>query len=74
MQLNGVTIDDTYAEAFPTWVARVVITAVTEDWARKAATEATGFATSAIGCPARPGSSPCSARTRPPTGGPGSPS
>jgi len=55
MQLNGVTIDDTYAEAFPTWVARVVITAVTEDWAKKAATEATGFATSAIGCPCEAG-------------------
>lgn len=55
MQLNGVTIDDTYAEAFPTWIARVVITAVTEDWAKKAATEATGFATSAIGCPCEAG-------------------
>lgn len=55
MQLNGVTIDNTYAEAFPTWVARVIITAVTLDWARKAATEATGFATSAIGCPCEAG-------------------
>ncbi|OPX68319.1 MAG: Formylmethanofuran--tetrahydromethanopterin formyltransferase [Methanoregulaceae archaeon PtaB.Bin056] len=55
MQLNGVTIDDTYAEAFPTWIARVIITAVTEEWAKKAATEATGFATSAIGCPCEAG-------------------
>lgn len=55
MELNGVTIDDTYAEAFPTWVARVVITAVTEDYAYKAAVEATGFATSAIGCPCEAG-------------------
>jgi formylmethanofuran--tetrahydromethanopterin N-formyltransferase len=51
MEINGVTIDDTYAEAFPTWVSKVIITAVTEEWAYKAAVEATGFATSAIGCP-----------------------
>ncbi|TAJ45210.1 formylmethanofuran--tetrahydromethanopterin N-formyltransferase [Methanofollis fontis] len=55
MEYNGVTIDDTYAEAFPTWVCRVIITAVTEEWAYKAATEATGFATSAIGCPCEAG-------------------
>jgi formylmethanofuran--tetrahydromethanopterin N-formyltransferase len=50
MELNGVAIDDTYAEAFPTWICRIIITAVTKEWAHKAATEATGFATSAIGC------------------------
>lgn len=55
MEINGVTIDNTYAEAFPTWIARVIITAVTEEYALKAATEATGFATSAIGCPCEAG-------------------
>ncbi|HNT06772.1 formylmethanofuran--tetrahydromethanopterin N-formyltransferase [Methanoculleus sp.] len=55
MELNGVTIDDTYAEAFPTWVARPIITAVTEEWAYRAAVEAVGFATSTIGCPAEAG-------------------
>jgi formylmethanofuran--tetrahydromethanopterin N-formyltransferase len=55
MELNGVTIDNTYAEAFPTWVCRIIITAVTREWAFKAATEATGFATSAIGCPCEAG-------------------
>ena len=55
MEINGVTIDNTYAEAFPTWVCRVIITAVTKEWARKVATEATGFATSAIGCPCEAG-------------------
>jgi len=55
MEINGVTIDNTYAEAFPTWVCRVIITAVNKEWARKAATEATGFATSAIGCPCEAG-------------------
>ena len=55
MEINGVAIDDTYAEAFPTWVSRVIITAVTEEWAYKAAVEATGYATSAIGCPCEAG-------------------
>jgi formylmethanofuran--tetrahydromethanopterin N-formyltransferase len=55
MEINGVTIEDTYAEAFPTWISRVIITAVTEEWAYRAATEATGFATSAIGCPCEAG-------------------
>ena len=55
MEINGVTIDNTYAEAFPTWVCRIIITAVTREWALKAATEATGFATSAIGCPCEAG-------------------
>ena len=55
MEINGVTIDNEFAEAFPIWVCRVIITAVTIEWARKAATEATGFATSAIGCPCEAG-------------------
>jgi len=55
MEINGVTIDNTYAEAFPIWICRIIITAVTREWALKAATEATGFATSAIGCPCEAG-------------------
>ena len=55
MELNGVTIEDEYAEAFPNWACRVVITAINTDWAMKAAVEATGFATSAIGCPCEAG-------------------
>jgi formylmethanofuran--tetrahydromethanopterin N-formyltransferase len=55
MEINGVTIDNTFAEAFPTWICRVIITAVTKEWAFKAGTEATGFATSAIGCPCEAG-------------------
>ena len=52
MEINGVQIDDTFAEAFPIKMARVQITAVTERWALEAAREATGFGTSVIGCPA----------------------
>jgi formylmethanofuran--tetrahydromethanopterin N-formyltransferase len=55
MEIKGVPIEDTYAEAFPTWIARIIITAVNDEWALRAATEATGFATSAIGCPCEAG-------------------
>ena len=55
MELNGVTIENEYAEAFPNWACRVIITAINEKWAFQAATEATGFATSAIGCPCEAG-------------------
>jgi len=55
MELNGVLIEDEYAEAFPNWACRVIITAINEKWAVNAATEATGFATSAIGCPCEAG-------------------
>jgi formylmethanofuran--tetrahydromethanopterin N-formyltransferase len=50
MELNGIPIEDTYAEAFSAVGARVLITAENERWAREAATSFTGFATSVIGC------------------------
>ncbi|MDO8872543.1 MAG: formylmethanofuran--tetrahydromethanopterin N-formyltransferase [Methanoregula sp.] len=50
MEINGTGILDTFAEAFPVWLSRVIITAATKKWAYKAAVEATGFATSKIGC------------------------
>ena len=50
MEIRGVTIVDTFAEAFGMRVARVVITARTAEWARTAALSMTGFATSVIAC------------------------
>jgi len=55
MELNGAVILDTYAEAFPVWLSRVIITAASREWAHRAATEATGFASSRIGCPCEAG-------------------
>lgn len=55
MEIDGTEILDTYAEAFPTWLARVIVTATNERWAHAAAVEATGFATSKIGCPCEAG-------------------
>jgi formylmethanofuran--tetrahydromethanopterin N-formyltransferase len=50
MKLHGADIVDTFAEAFPMWGARVVITAATPAWALEAGRSMTGFATSVIGC------------------------
>ena len=50
MIINGVTIDDTFAEAFGMKATRVIITAYNLKWAYHAATAATGFATSVIAC------------------------
>ncbi len=55
MRVNGVEIEDTFAEAFGIKIARVLITAYDYDWAMVAATEATGFGTSIIMCPAEAG-------------------
>ncbi|HSI58526.1 MAG TPA: formylmethanofuran--tetrahydromethanopterin N-formyltransferase [Ideonella sp.] len=48
--LNGVTIDDGFAEAFPMKLTRLIITAHNLTWAYHAAVSATGFATSVIAC------------------------
>jgi len=50
MRLHGAEIVDTFAEAFPMWGARVLITADTSGWALEAGRSMTGFATSVIGC------------------------
>jgi formylmethanofuran--tetrahydromethanopterin N-formyltransferase len=50
MEIRGVFIEDTFAEAFGMRAARVVITAKTLRWAREAAVKLTGFATSVIAC------------------------
>ena len=50
MQQNGITIDDSFAEAFPMKATRLVITAHDMTWARHAAVATTGFATSVIAC------------------------
>lgn len=50
MILNGVAIDDEFAEAFGMKATRILVTAHTMGWAYHAANTATGFATSVIGC------------------------
>lgn len=50
VEIRGVHIHETFAEAFGMRGARVVITARTARWAREAALALTGFATSVIAC------------------------
>lgn len=50
MNVRGVAIEDTFAEAFTMRAARIIITGKTARWAREAALNMTGFATSVIGC------------------------
>jgi formylmethanofuran--tetrahydromethanopterin N-formyltransferase len=50
LTLNGVRIDDTFAEAFGMTGTALVITAPSAKWARQAAVTMTGFATSVIAC------------------------
>ncbi len=55
LEISGVSIEDTFAEAFPMTAARLIITAVSSAWARTAATAAVGYAASVIGCDAEAG-------------------
>ncbi len=50
MEINGVHIDETYAEAFSLYASRVLITACSKAWALEAARNMAGFGTSVIGC------------------------
>jgi formylmethanofuran--tetrahydromethanopterin N-formyltransferase len=50
MEINGIEIEGTFAEAFDMTATRVIITAAEPTWARRAAEAMTGFATSVIDC------------------------
>ena len=52
---NFVKIENTFAEMFPMWVGRILITATTEEWALTSARVATGFASSIIMSPVEAG-------------------
>src|SRR4030067_2080028 len=49
---HSLQIQDTFAELFPLWVGRILITAENEKWVQVAANVTTGFATSVIMAPA----------------------
>lgn len=48
--INGIGIDETFAEAFPMVGTRIIVTARTARWAMNAGQAFTGFATSVIAC------------------------
>jgi len=55
MKINGIAIDDTFAEAFGMAGTGVIITADSMKWARQAAVTMSGFGTSVIGAGAEVG-------------------
>ena len=71
MIINGVQIDDTFAEAFNMRGTRVIITAQNLKWAYHAANAMTGFATSVIGCGVEAGIEREMTETETPDGRPG---
>jgi formylmethanofuran--tetrahydromethanopterin N-formyltransferase len=71
LEINGVVIEDAFAEAFPMTAARLIITAETPAWAHTAAVEATGYAASVIGCDAEAGIEATLAPESTPDGRPG---
>lgn len=71
MNINGVRIEDTFAEAFGMKATRVIITALNHRWACHAARAMTGFATSVIGCGVEAGIEDQLSDTDTPDGRPG---
>jgi formylmethanofuran--tetrahydromethanopterin N-formyltransferase len=52
LEFNGVEVEETFAEAFPMVVGRILVTAANPSWAMIAGKTATGFASSIIMSPA----------------------
>ncbi|MBV8427959.1 MAG: formylmethanofuran--tetrahydromethanopterin N-formyltransferase [Hyphomicrobiales bacterium] len=50
LNVNGVAVENSFAEAFDMRATALIITAENRKWARQAAMTMTGFATSVIGC------------------------
>ena len=71
LTVNGIRIDDTFAEAFGMRATAVMITADSARWARQAALTMTGFATSVIGCGCEAGIDRAAAAKETPDGRPG---
>jgi formylmethanofuran--tetrahydromethanopterin N-formyltransferase len=71
MNIRGVFIEETFAEAFTMRVARLIVTGRSMRWAREAALKLTGFATSVIGCKCEAGIERELAGTETPDGRPG---
>src|SRR5690242_18890143 len=71
LTIDGVAIEDTFAEAFGMRATRLIITAVDRHWARQAALSATGFATSVIACGCEAGIERELSRRETPDGRPG---
>ncbi len=66
-----VKIDNTFAEAFPMKVSRLIVTAINDHWALKSAESFCGFATSVIACGCEAGVEQTLSPSETPDGRPG---
>ncbi len=71
MKINDVSIENTFAEAFPMKATRIIVTAANDTWADHAARAMTGFATSVIACGCEAGVERSLKPTETPDGRPG---
>jgi len=71
LQIDGVAVEETFAEAFGMRATRVIVTAAQRSWALHAVTSATGFATSVIGSGCEAGIERELSRRETPDGRPG---
>ena len=71
MKLNGLDIENTFAEAFNMKASRVIVTADNFKWAKNAADSFTGFATSVIACGVEAGIEKRLNKNKTPDGRPG---
>lgn len=55
MEVMGVEVEDTFAEAFESYYSRFLVTAHNKKWVEIAAREAVGYGTSMIGCSSEAG-------------------
>ncbi len=71
MKLNGLVIENTFAEAFNMKASRIIVTADNIKWAKNACLSFTGFATSVIACGVEAGIERELKRSQTPDGRPG---
>jgi formylmethanofuran--tetrahydromethanopterin N-formyltransferase len=71
VEIDGVEIRDSFAEAFPMRATRIVVTAANQSWLDAAVRAATGFATSVIACGVEAGIERQLAPSETPDGRPG---
>ena len=71
MRINGLLIENTFAEAFNMKASRVIVTADNIKWAKNACLSFTGFATSVIACGVEAGIEKELKKTQTPDGRPG---
>jgi formylmethanofuran--tetrahydromethanopterin N-formyltransferase len=55
MKVRGVEVEETFAEAFPMYISRILITAQNDKWALASAQETKGLGTTAVFCPTEAG-------------------